>query len=341
MTAIATLGSHCALQVLKGAKDEGLKTLLVCEKRRQRLYKRFDFIDEIIPVDSFLEVLEPRCARILEKNKAVLIPHGTLIAQMSSEQIESIKTPVFGNKWILRWESDRNLKEKLMRDAKLDVPKSIPNPDKIKRLTIAKRHGAAGGKGYFLTSSKKDYVKKRNQLIKMGLIKGDKDLYLQEYVMGVLAYLQFFYSPLDDNLEFFGVDKRHESDIEGLGRIPAQEQLGIDYISSFNVIGNSPMVLRESLLDDVYAMGERFVEASRRLVKPGMNGPFCIEGVYDQNGKFWTFEFSARIVAGTNIYMEGSPYSALMYDVPMSMGRRIAREVKKAKKQNKLDLITT
>ena len=32
MTAIATLGSHCSLQVLKGAKDEGLKTILVCEK---------------------------------------------------------------------------------------------------------------------------------------------------------------------------------------------------------------------------------------------------------------------------------------------------------------------
>jgi len=33
MTSIATLGSHCALQVLKGAKDEGLKTILVCEKK--------------------------------------------------------------------------------------------------------------------------------------------------------------------------------------------------------------------------------------------------------------------------------------------------------------------
>ncbi|MEM4391635.1 MAG: formate--phosphoribosylaminoimidazolecarboxamide ligase [Candidatus Nitrosotenuis sp.] len=341
MVTIATLGSHCALQVLKGAKDEGLKTLLVCEKKREQLYRRFKFIDEIVLVDSFVDVLEKKYMKMLENNKSVLIPHGTLIAQMSTEQIESIKIPVFGNKWILRWESDRNLKEKLMLEADLPVPKSIPNPMKIKKLTIAKRHGAAGGKGYFLTSSEKDYIKKRNQLIKEGLIKGDKDLYLQEYVMGVLAYLQFFYSPLNEELEFFGVDKRHESDIEGLARIPAQEQLGMDYISSFNVIGNSPMVLRESLLEEVYSMGERFVSASRRLVKPGMNGPFCIEGVYDQNGKFWSFEFSARIVAGTNIYMDGSPYSTLLYDVPMSMGRRIAREVKSAIKKKKLDVITT
>lgn len=341
MTPIATLGSHCALQVLKGAKDEGFKTLLICEKKREKLYKRFEFIDEFILVDSFLELLDQKCSKILEKEKAVLIPHGTLIAQMTTEQIESIKTPVFGNKWILKWESDRNLKEKLMLEAKLDVPTSVSTPNQIKKLTIAKRHGAAGGKGYFLTTSEEDYKKKRDKLIADGLIKGDSDLYLQEYVMGVLAYLQYFYSPLEEELEFFGVDKRHESDIEGLGRIPAPQQMDMDYLSSFNVIGNSPMVLRESLLDDVYSMGERFVDASKRLVKPGMNGPFCIEGVYDQNAKFWTFEFSARIVAGTNIYMNGSPYSTLLYDEPMSMGRRIAREIKIANKTKKLDKITT
>lgn len=340
MTSIATLGSHCALQVLKGAKDEGFKTMLVCEKKRETLYRRFKFIDELILVDSFLDILDNKYASILEKNKSILIPHGTLISQMSTEQIESIKIPIFGNKWILKWESDRTLKEKLMLEAKLDVPKSIPNPKDIKRLSIAKRYGAAGGKGYFLTSSEADYAKKRDRLISMGLIKGDGDLYLQEYVMGVLAYLQYFYSPLNEELEFFGVDKRHESDIEGLARIPAHQQ-DADYVSSFNVIGNSPMVLRESLLQDVYEMGQRFVEASKKLVTPGMNGPFCIEGVYDQDGKFWSFEFSARIVAGTNIYMEGSPYSTLLYDVPMSMGRRIALEVKNAEKAKKIDKITT
>jgi 5-formaminoimidazole-4-carboxamide-1-(beta)-D-ribofuranosyl 5'-monophosphate synthetase len=47
------------------------------------------------------------------------------------------------------------------------------------------------------------------------------------------------------------------------------------------------------------------------------------------------------MVAGTNIYMDGSPYSTLLYDVPMSMGRRIAREVKSAIKKKKLDVITT
>ncbi len=95
MTAIATLGSHCSLQVLKGAKDEGLKSILICEKKRERLYRRFNFIDELILVDTFHEILDQRCNSILEKNNAILIPHGTLIAQMSSKEIESINIPIF------------------------------------------------------------------------------------------------------------------------------------------------------------------------------------------------------------------------------------------------------
>ena len=103
MVSIATLGSHCALQVLKGAKDEGFKTILLCEKKRERLYRRFKFIDDLILVDSFLEISDDRCESILQENNSILIPHGTLISQMNSDQIESIKTPIFGNKHILRW----------------------------------------------------------------------------------------------------------------------------------------------------------------------------------------------------------------------------------------------
>ena len=341
MTSISTLGSHCSLQVLKGAKDEGFNTVLVCEKKREKLYRRFNFIDELIIVDSFLEILDSKCQSVLEQNDSVLIPHGTLVAQMSSEQIESIKTPVFGNKWILRWESDRNLKEQLMQESNLNLPATINDPKDINSLVIVKRQGAAGGKGYFLATNEDDYNKKRKSLIQQGILDENETLYIQDYAPGVLAYLQFFYSPLKEEIEFFGADQRHESDIESLARIPSSVQMKNEKVPSFNVIGNTPIVLRESLLEQVYEMGENFVTASKRLVKPGMNGPFCIEGVYDENGKFTTFEFSARIVAGTNIYMDGSPYYELLYNEPMSMGKRIAREIKSAIAENQLDKIVT
>ena len=341
LVSVATLGSHCALQVLKGAKDEGFKTILVCEKKREKLYRRFKFIDELIIVEKFSDILNQEIQDKLKQQDAILIPHGTLIAQMSSEEIESINTPVFGNKWILRWESDRKMKEKLMREATLPMPKPVTDPKDIEKLVIVKRQGAAGGKGYFMAANEEDYNTKRNQLISEGVISKDETLYIQEYAAGVLAYLQFFYSPLTNELEFFGVDQRHESDIEGLGRIPSEQQLKSKKVPSFNVIGNSPLVLRESLLDEVYTMAENFVKAAAKLVPPGMNGPFCIEGVYDENAQFSAFEFSARIVAGTNIFMNGSPYTTLIFDEPMSMGRRIAREIKEADTNNQLQNITT
>jgi 5-formaminoimidazole-4-carboxamide-1-(beta)-D-ribofuranosyl 5'-monophosphate synthetase len=337
---IATLGSHCALQVLKGAKDEGFKTLLVCEKKRVGLYKRFPFIDNMVVVDSFREILEERVQKKLASS--VLVPHGTLISQMSSDEIESIGLQMFGNKWILRWEADREMKQRLMEEAGLRTPAPVKSKDEINGLCIVKLHGAAGGRGYYLAWNKESFEEGARRLVEQKMIRGEQDLYIQEFVRGVTAYLQYFYSPVTGALELLGVDRRYESDIDGMGRIPARQQLGAGGEPSYTVVGNIPLVLRESLLDEVYRMGESFVQAAERLVKPGMPGPFCLEGVYDSEGKFTTFEFSARIVAGTNLYVDGSPYSSLLYGSdPMSMGRRIAREVKVAKRKGRLGDILT
>lgn len=338
---IATLGSHCSLQVLKGAKDEGFRTLLVCQKSRIDLYKRFKFIDDMVVVDRFDEVLGHLCQRRFKQTNSIIIPIGTLIAYMSAEQIEGIASPFFGNKWILRWESDRALKQKLMEESKLTTPKAIKSKNEIQKLCIVKLHGAAGGRGYFLVWNKETFEEGARKLIENQVIDSEDDLYIQEYALGVPTYLQYFYSPLTGAVELMGVDRRYESDVDGLGRIPSKQQLGIELEPSYNVIGNFPLVLRESLLAEVYAMGERFVEAAKRLVPPGMTGPFCIEGVYDREGKFTAFEFSARIVAGTNLYVNGSPYSDLIFAEPMSMGRRIARELKMANRTGQINKVIT
>jgi 5-formaminoimidazole-4-carboxamide-1-(beta)-D-ribofuranosyl 5'-monophosphate synthetase len=338
---IATLGSHCSLQILKGAKDEGFNTLLICEKRRLGLYKRFNFIDDMILVDKFNEISDESCQQHLRKTNSIIIPHGTMIAYMSREEIEKITIPFFGNKWIIKWEADRKLKQQLMNEALLTTPRYVESKDDIERLCIVKLHGAAGGRGYFLAWNRQSFEEGAKKLIDQGVITSEDDLYIQEYVNGVPTYLQFFYSSVTNVLEFMGVDRRYESDVDGMGRIPAKQQLGIEMQPSYNVIGNIPLVLRESLLEEVYAMGERFVKTARRLVPPGMTGPFCIEGIYDREGKFTTFEFSARIVAGTNLYLDGSPYSGLIFDKPMSMGRRIAHEIKMASKQGRINDILT
>ena len=56
--------------------------------------------------------------------------------------------------------------------------------------------------------------------------------------------------------------------------------------------------------------------------------------------EFKVFEISARIVAGTNPYTFGSPYSE-MIQPDLSTGRRIAQEVKYAAKKGQLEEILT
>jgi 5-formaminoimidazole-4-carboxamide-1-(beta)-D-ribofuranosyl 5'-monophosphate synthetase len=338
---VATLGSHCALQVLKGAKDEGLRTLLVCEKKRLSLYKRFNFIDDIFPVDDIGDIATDRCIARLRETNSILIPHGTLIAYMNSDQIERINIPIFGNKWILRWEADRDLKQKLMEESHLSVSKSIESKNDIQGLCIVKLHGAAGGRGYFIAWNRESFERQALRLKEQKMISGEQDLFIQEYVLGVPAFLHFFYSPITKEIELMGADRRYESNVDGLGRIPAREQISSELEMSYNVVGNIPIVLRESLLLRAYEMGESFVNTSKKLVPPGMNGPFCLEGVYDREGNFVTFEFSARIVAGTNLYVSGSPYSDLVYQEAMSMGRRIAREIKIAIEKDMIDKIAS
>ena len=328
---VMTLGSHCSLQVLKGAKDEGFNTLLVCEEKRFDMYKRFKFIDNIVSIKNFKEIINKNFQdELIEKFSPILIPHGTLISTLNMDELEGIKIPIFGNKWILRWESDRMLKQQLMDESKLPSPTQISSKNDIDGLCIVKLHGAAGGKGYFLVTDKKGFEEQAQKLIKSHVIESEENLFIQKYANGVPVYLQYFYSPITSELELLGIDRRYETDIDAIGRIPSKYQISSNVEPSYTVVGNIPIVLRESLLPEVYSMGERFVEASKKLVPPGMPGPFCIEGVYDNNANFIAFEFSARIVAGTNLYVSGSPYSDLLFDTPMSMGRRISLEIKRA-----------
>ena len=292
-------------------------------------------------VDNFRDILKPDIQKRLNQLDCILIPHGTLISTLTSDEIESINVPFFGNKFILRWEADRNLKQKLMVESKLQVPREINSKSEIKDLCIVKLHGAAGGKGYFLTSDQSGFEEGFHKLLNDDVVTNENELYIQEYVKGVPVFLHFFYSPISGEIEFMGVDRRYESDIDGISRIPSKYQLNVPTEPTYNVVGNIPLVLRESLLEGVYQMGENFVEASERLVPPGIPGPFCLEGVYNRDAKFITFEFSARIVAGTNLYVSGSQYSDFLFKNKMSMGRRIALEIRNALNKRKLNKVLT
>src|ERR1700694_2684453 len=84
MYTIATLGSHSALQILKGAHDEGFKTLAIANRDTERLYRSFAFVDEVITIARYSDFmgLVPE----IEKRKIIIVPHGSLVAYISLEE---------------------------------------------------------------------------------------------------------------------------------------------------------------------------------------------------------------------------------------------------------------
>ena len=325
---IATIGSHSALQVFKGAHDEGFKTIAVCKKGSERPYKMFGVADEIISINSYRDF--PKIQDELIKKNAIVIPHGSFVTYMGFEEVEKLKVNYFGNKKILKWEADRNLERQWLVNSGLKVPRLYKSPKDIDSLVIVKFMGAEGGKGYFLAKDEKDF----NRKIKPYKL---RKYVIQEYIIGVPLFIHYFYSPLTNEIEIMGMDIRYESNVDSLGRISARDQIVLPKIDpSYVIVGNIPVVVRESFLPRLIKMGEDVVKQSQKLAPPGLFGPFCLETILTPEEEIHVFEISARIVAGTNPYIEGSPYTALKYKVPMSTGRRIALEIKNAMKANQM-----
>lgn len=330
---IATLGSHTALQILKGAKDEGFKTICICQKDRVKPYAHYAVADEIIEVDNFKDFF--KIEDILIDKKAIIIPHGSFVSYIGADDIKKIKAMHYGARGILEWEADRNKQRQWLVDAGIRVPKIFDKPEEIDRPVIVKLHGARGGKGYFLANTPAEFNERYNMYEDL---KGE-DYVIQEYIVGVPVYAHYFYSKLTGELEIMSFDKRYESNADSIGRVAAKDQVDIGIRTTYTITGNVPLVLRESLLPEFYEMGGKVIEASKKLVDGGLYGPFCLEGVIDPELNYYVFEISARIVAGTNPYTNGSPYTWLRYNEPMSTGRRIARDIKEAIEQDKLDKI--
>ncbi len=329
---IATIGSHSALQILKGAHDEGFKTIAICIKGREKPYKQFKVADEIISIKGYNELVKVQDTLI--KKNAIFIPHASLITYLGVDAVEKFKVPYYGNKNILRYEANRKIEREWLRNSRLKVPKIFDSPKDIDRAVIVKFHGAKGGKGYFLAKNERDFKQK------IKLHPGDEDYVIQEYIVGVPMFTHYFYSPLTNELEIMGFDKRYESNVDSLGRVTARDQMVLPKVDpSYVIVGNIPVVVRESFLPRIMEMGEDVIKESRKMVKGGLWGPFCLESIMTPEEDIFVFEISARIVAGTNPYIDGSPYTWLKYNEPMSTGRRIAREIKMAIKQKKLGKI--
>ena len=338
---IATVCSHSSLQIFHGAKKEGFRTLGIALKKVPRFYDAFPLAkpDEFLIVEDYKEIKE-HIPEMIKKN-AIIIPHGSFVEYLGAREFAELPIPTYGNRAVLEWESDRIKERSWLTSAGLKMPKYISRPEDIDKPVMVKYHGAKGGRGFFIA---KDYNE-----FKMG-IDHDEEYHIQEYIIGTRYYLHFFYSPIKQDgymlpngsgsIELMSLDRRDETNIDEMYKLGSQEDLKKQGIyPTFVVTGNVPLVLRESLLPKVFEMGENVIERSIELFG-GMIGPFCLETIVNDKLEFIVFEISSRIVAGTNLFPSGSPYSDYI-EPGLSTGVRIGKEIRAAIDQGKLDLIVT
>jgi 5-formaminoimidazole-4-carboxamide-1-(beta)-D-ribofuranosyl 5'-monophosphate synthetase len=336
---IATACSHSSLQIFHGARKEGFKTLGIAVNQNTKIYDAFPSAkpDEFLRADSYEDLLD-RKDELIAKN-AVIIPHGSFVEYMTPPVFEKWEVPTFGNRMVLDWESDREKEREWLTSAGVRMPRIIDDAQKIDKPVLVKYHGAKGGRGFFIA---KDYPE-----FKMG-IDQTKRYHIQEYVLGTRYYVHFFYSPIKQegyqlskgSLELLSMDRRDESNIDEMYKLGSVEELKRHgFFPSFVVTGNIPIVARESLLPKFFEIGERIIESSFGLFG-GIIGPFCVESIVTDQMEVIVFEVSARIVAGTNPFITGSPYSDMMQP-ELSTGRRIAQEVKAGVEKGLLHEIIT
>jgi len=337
---IATICSHSSLQIFHGAHQEGFKTLGICIGQPPKFYDAFPLAkpNKFVCVESYKALLD-YCDDLIEEN-AIVIPHGSLVEYLGIEKFESLAIPSFGNRRVLAWESDREMEREWLLKAGVNVPMRFEKAEDIDRPVIIKYHGAKGGKGFFIAKNKdelRDKMSSRQQKYT-----------IQEFILGTRYYIHFFYSPIrtqgyklkKGTLDMLGIDRRVESNADEIFRIGSMNELAeAGIFPSFVVTGNLPLVLRESLLPKVFELGERVVETSIELFG-GMLGPFSLETIVTDDLEFKVFEISARIVAGTNLFINGSPYSDLI-EKNLSTGRRIAQEIKLAREHDLMQEIIT
>lgn len=356
---IAVLGSHSALDVCRGAKDLGFKTLVVVQKGRDKTYSQhyksdgnLGIVDEVIELDKFSDILNEDIQRQLIKRNSIFVPHRSFEVYINDyDAIEKkFRVPMFGNKFLLKVE-ERTVKPNqydLLDKAQIRYPKQFKNPEDIDRLCIVKVLEKERGfeRAFFFAESYEEYQIGVTQGLGLGKFTEEqiKSAVIEEFIVGVQVNFNFFYSPINKRVELLGTDTRRQTNIEGLTKLPSiyeedvMKKVGIKYEEA----GHIAVTVLESLLEDAFAMGEKFVKASQELMSPGVIGPFGLQTVITAGPpkkEIIVFDVSPRMPGSPGI--SATPYSNYLYGQNISMGKRVAMEINEAIKRGELNKILT
>jgi 5-formaminoimidazole-4-carboxamide-1-(beta)-D-ribofuranosyl 5'-monophosphate synthetase len=240
--------------------------------------------------------------------------------------------------------SDRN-QYYLLEKASIRHPRIYTKPSQIDGLAIVKVQEAKRKleRAFFLVSSYDDYLKKSSLKIGQGVISEDdlRSSTIEEYVIGTYFNLNYFYSPIRQETEFLGIERRLQTNIHDfVTSVPAKQQMEINLELQNIEVGHTPASIRESLLDKVFKMGDDFIATVKREYPPGIIGPISLQCIVTVELDFVVYDVSLR-VPGNPIMATTSPYTKYYYGRTMGTGRRIAMEIKNAIQYGRLAEVVT
>jgi 5-formaminoimidazole-4-carboxamide-1-(beta)-D-ribofuranosyl 5'-monophosphate synthetase len=365
---IGVIGSHSALDTCDGAVSEGFRTVVICQKGRDNTFRKYfktqrdadgnvmrGVVDDTVVLDKFNHVLKTEVQEDIMSRNVLFIPNRSLVAYCGIDAIEDdFAVPMVGSRNLLRSEERGDERDYywILEKAGLPFPKKVEKPEDIDGLTIIKvpHKEKKLERGFFTVKDYEQFVTKSEELISQGVIEKDflKDARMEEYIIGPVFNLDFFYSPLEEKgekLEFMGVDWRFESSLDGYARLPGKQQVELEemgVLPEYTVCGHNSATIRESLLDKAFGLAETYIEATKKYYDPGVIGPFCLQTCVDKDLNFKIYDVAPRIGGGTNVHMSvGHPYGNTLWRKEMSTGRRLAMEVRRAIEQERIEEIIT
>jgi 5-formaminoimidazole-4-carboxamide-1-(beta)-D-ribofuranosyl 5'-monophosphate synthetase len=346
---IGVLGSHSALEIASGAKQEGLETVVVCQRGREKTYAKYykNLFDHMLMLDKFSEITSEANVKKLVDLNTVFVPNRSFSVYAGYEAIESQFTvPLMGNRAMLRTEERNTPRNQLylLQKAGIATPKTFKTPSEIDRLAIVKvpEKERAIERAFFYASSPEEYEKTAQKRIKQGIITAEalKNSVIEEYVLGAKFNANLFWSPLTDEIDLLGFDRRIQTDLDGVLDLPAQEQLDLNIPTQNIEIGHMGATMRESQIEKIFEAAEKFVNTCKKEYPPGMVGLFALQGAVTKDLDFYVFDVSPR-VPGCPCVEPTSPYMKYKYGVEVGPGRRVAMEVKRALKEGRLAEVVT
>lgn len=282
----------------------------------------------ILILDNYKDIL--KYTDEMRDLECIQIPNRAFAVYVGGEACKSVEedfdVPIIGTRSLLKIENREEVEknyywyleqagiphpEEFLFDVKSDQtgvrfratverPLVLKVPHKSRRLE----------RGFIFAANSNDMEAKVESFIRRGIIDA-KDLTVgrvEEYVPGVTANFNFFYSPIyakedwgesEEYLmsakgiprekarmwlanEFMSIDERREATHDGVIRMSAELQLKVNwektpYPRTFEVTAHLPMSLRESLIRKIHPIADMFLEKTMEIDPPGMIGAYCIQ----------------------------------------------------------------